>query len=60
MRGDAAPIIQEQQQLRQEMQDLASGATSVLYNTVVRSEQSMAALRQDTGIALPRAETTIG
>ena len=52
MRGDVAPIFQEQAQLRQEVQDLASEAANVLYHTIVHSEQSVADLRQETGHAL--------
>ena len=33
-----APIVQEQEQLRQEMQDLASDAANILYATTIRSE----------------------
>ena len=60
MRGDVAPIVQEQEQLRQDVQDLANEAASVLYNTAVHSEQSVAELRQDTGAALSIAEEAIG
>ena len=60
MRGDMAPIVQEQQQLRQDVEDLADEAASVLYNTATRSAQSVAELRQDTGTALSRAEEAIG
>ena len=60
MRGDVAPIVQEQQQLRQDVQDLADEAASVLYNTATRSAQSVAELRQDTGAALSLAEEAIG
>ena len=45
MRGDMTPIAQEQAQLRQDVQDLASEAANVLYHTAVRSEQSVAGLR---------------
>ena len=38
VRGNIAPIVQEQEQLRQEMQDLARDAANVLYATTVRSE----------------------
>ena len=55
-----APIVQEQQQLRQDVEDLADEAASVLYNTVTRSAQSVADLRQDTGTALSLAEEAIG
>ena len=56
VRGDFTPIVQEQQQLRQDVQDLADEAASVLYNTATRSAQSVAELRQDTGAALSIAE----
>ena len=36
MRGDLTPIAEEQAQLRQDVQDLASEAANVLYNTAVR------------------------
>ena len=35
MRGNAGPIIQEHEELRQGMQDLASDATNVLYATAI-------------------------
>ena len=38
IRGDVAPIVHEQEQLRQDIQDFASDAANVLYNTAVRSE----------------------
>ena len=60
MRGDVTPIVQEQQQLCHDMEDLANEAAFVLYNTAVRSEQSVAELRQDTGAALSIAEEAIG
>ena len=60
MRGDVAPIVQEQEQLHQDVQDLVNEAASVLYNTAVRSEQSLAELRQDTGAALSIAEEAVG
>ena len=60
MRGDMTPIVQEQAQLRQEVQDLASEAANVLYHTAVRSEQSVVGLRQETGHALSQAESAIG
>ena len=60
MRGDMIPIAEEQAQLRQEVQDLASEAANVLYHTAVRSEQSVAGLRQETGHALSQAESAIG
>ena len=60
MRGNVTPIVQEQQQLRQDVEDLASEAASVLYNTAARSAQSVAELRQDTGAALSQAEAAIG
>ena len=60
MRGDMIPIAQEQAQLRQDVQDLASEAANVLYHTAVRSEQSVAGLRQETGHALSQAESAIG
>ena len=56
IRGDVAPIVHEQEQLRQDIQDFA---TNVLYNTAVCSEQSVAALRQDTSTALSMAEAAI-
>ena len=42
------------------MEDLASEAASVLYNTAACSTQSVAELRQDTGAALSLAEEAIG
>ena len=60
MRGNLTPIAEEQAQLRQDVQDLASEAANVLYNTAVRSEQSVAGLRQETGYALSQAESAIG
>ena len=36
MRGNLTPIAEEQAQLRQDVQDLASEAANVLYNTAVR------------------------
>ena len=39
---------------------MASEAANVLYNTAVRSEQSVAGLRQETGHALSQAESAIG
>ena len=60
MRGDMIPIAEEQAQLRQEVQDLASEAANFLYHTAVRSEQSVAGLRQETGHALSQAESAIG
>ena len=60
IRGDLTPIAEEQAQLRQDVQDLASEAANVLYNTAVRSEQSVAGLRQETGHALSQAESAIG
>ena len=60
MRGDLTPIAQEQAQLRQEVQDFASEVANVLYHTAVRSEQSVAGLRQETGHALSQAESAIG
>ena len=59
IRGDLTPIAEEQAQLRQDVQDLASEAANVLYNTAVRSEQSVAGLRQETGHALSQAESAI-
>ena len=60
MRGNLTPIAEEQAQLRQDVQDLASEAANVLYNTAVRSEQSVAGLRQEIGYALSQAESAIG
>ena len=60
LRGDLTPIAEEQAQLRQDVQDLASEAANVLYNTAVRSEQSVAGLRRETGHALSQAESAIG
>ena len=60
IRGDLTPIAEEQAQLRQDVQDLASEAANVLYNTAVRSEQSVAGLRRETGHALSQAESAIG
>ena len=54
------PIAEKQAQLRQEVQDLASEAANVLYHTAVRSEQSVAGLRQETGHALSQAASVIG
>ena len=39
---------------------MASEALSVLYNTVARSAQPVAELRQDTGTALSMVEDAIG
>ena len=55
-----APTVQEQQQLHQDVQDLADEAASVLYNTAARSAQLVAERRQDTGAALSLAEEAIG
>ena len=60
IRGDVAPIVHEQERLRQDIQDFASDVANVLDNTAVRSEQSVAALRQDTGTALSMAEAAVG
>ena len=60
IRGDLTPIAEEQAQLRQDVQDLASEAANVLYNTAVHSEQSVAGLRRETGHALSQAESAIG
>ena len=60
IRGDFTPIVQEQQQLRQELQEIANEATLVLYNTAAFFAQSLNELRQATGTALYRAENAIG
>ena len=44
IRGDVAPIVHEQEQLRQDIQDFASDAANVLYNTTIGSEHSGAVL----------------
>ena len=46
--------------MRQDVQDLADEAASILYNAAARSAQSMAKLRQDTSAALSLAEEAIG
>ena len=54
IRGDLTPIAEEQAQLRQDVQDLASEAANVLYNTAVRSEQSVAGLHSgDRSCTIP-------
>ena len=60
MRGSLTPIVQEQAQLRQDVQDLVHEAAHVLYHTTAQSEQSVAGLRQETGRALSEAESAIG
>ena len=52
------PIVQEQEQLCQEIQDLASDAASVLFVTTVHSEQAY--LRNAIGTALSMVEQAIG
>ena len=60
MRGSLTPIVQEQAQLRQDVQDLVHEAAHVLYHTAAQSEQSVAGLHQETGRALSEAESAIG
>ena len=60
MRGSLIPIVQEQAQIRQDVQELVQEASQVLYHTAVQSEQSVADLRQATGQALNQAESAIG
>ena len=60
MRGSLIPIVQEQAQIRQDVQELVQEASQVLYHTAVQSEQSVANLRQETGQALNQAESAIG